>query len=252
MPKNEDFKLKFIFPPKFEYYTPNSPVLEKYLPYGMAVLTAFLREKNYYVEQEDFAVKFNYHYSQPLLFALKIVKNILSSRYRNYGALGEFIKSRKIEDSLVSSIDKMLDSSLAGRFNVIGFSVFSVHQFLFALMLSQRLKQKTNTITILGGSFISLFSQLFYSDVFNFVDYIIVDDGRVPILRLIDYLQGKTVLSSVPNLVYKNNGKIIINPKEYYPLEDVPMPDFEGLPIELYTMPQYENTVTLPLSLIHI
>jgi len=63
---NKNFKIKLIFPCRFEELNNLSIVFSaKNLPYGMCILTAFLRKQNVYVEQEDLSIKFNsYNFHQ--------------------------------------------------------------------------------------------------------------------------------------------------------------------------------------------
>jgi radical SAM superfamily enzyme YgiQ (UPF0313 family) len=231
MYKDTDFKLKLIFPCEFEGKTDNAyhGFSVNYLPYGMGILTAFLRKHNYYVEQEDLSVKFNrYNALLPLIF-----KNIDLNKLRNEEETSKFFKSGDIKGNLSLLIDKILDSSPIEGFDVIGFSISSYLSFILALLLSKRLKQRTNAPIVFGGAFICLYGH-FYPKAFEFIDYIIIGDGRVPLLKLIDYLKKSISISDVPNLSYRNNGKLTVNQRQHYPIEDIPMPDFDGLPMELY------------------
>jgi len=182
----------------------------------MSVLTAFLRQNNYYVEQQDLN-------ENPHLFKDRIPKEEISS----------VLKTGNFRCKAGIFIDRPLDTVSLDRFNLIGFSIMGFSAFLFALLLSRRIKQNTNIPIVFGGPFISLFYTL-YPEAFNFVDYMIVGDGRIPLLRLIDYLNKEITISEVPNLIYKDGGKLITTKVEHYPIEDIPMPDFNGLPFKLY------------------
>ena len=226
---NNDFKLKLIFSCRFEpnYTYSHSLTHYLYLPYGMGILTAFLRQHNYYVEQEDFSVRFNRRFKN-----MDLYYNI----DRNEQEMLRFLRSGEAEDKLYLFIDKLLDSTSIEEFDAIGFSIFSSLHFIFALMLSKRIKQRTDTPIVFGGPFITLYGQL-YPDILSFIDYMIVGDGRVPLLKLIEYLKKKITISEVPNLIYRDNGKLIVNPRQHYSIEDIPMPDFSGLPLKLYKNP---------------
>ncbi|MBU0548691.1 MAG: radical SAM protein [Candidatus Omnitrophica bacterium] len=72
----------------------------------------------------------------------------------------------------------------------------------------------------------------------------------MPLLRLIDHLKGNDAISRIPNLVYRReDNKIIENPREDYPIEDIPLPDFDGLPLEAYRIKQDTNNLVLPYQI---
>lgn len=230
MYKNKDFRFKLILPCKIEYYKPYVYTSINCLPYGMGIITAFLRKHGYYVEQEDLSVRFN-HYN--FAFFPFIFKNIDFDIIINRDEIHMFLKTGERRGKLSLFIDKILDSISIQGFDAIGFSIFSIFHFIFALAFSKRIKQITNTPIIFGGPFIRLYGQL-YTHVFNYVDYMIVGDGGVPLLRLIEYMHNQIAISEVPNLIYRDNGKLIVNPRQHYPIEDIPMPDFDALSMKLY------------------
>lgn len=242
MHKNNNFKLKLIFPCEFEVYNPYVYSLHSCLPYGMGILTAFLRQHNYYVEQEDLSIRFNRNNS---IFPLGF-NSIDLELDSNRNEIDRFFESGDIEGKLSLSVDKVFASISTGGFNVIGFSIFSIFHFIFALMLSKKIKQFTNTPIVFGGAFINIYGHL-YPKTFNFIDYMIVgDDGMVPFLKLIDYLKNKISISEVPNLIYRDNGKLVINPRQHYSIEDIPIPDYDGLPIHLYSGTRKKEDVFQP------
>ena len=63
------------------------------------------------------------------------------------------------------------------------------------------------------------------------IDAVVVGDGERAMNELVKTLEGNADFSSVPNLVYRRNGKIVINPREEAPLRHLPMPrrDVGGL-----------------------
>ncbi len=231
--KAEDFKIKLVLPCNFEYYHPYAYIPMEYLPYGMGVLTAFLKEHKFYVAQEDLSFKFSKKDDASSSSVFKIAKVTLLNKLQDHKVMHRFIRSGKIDRKLASFIDGILDYSSMKEFNIIGFSIFSFHQLPLALMFARRIKQRTNATIIFGGAHINRCGHLLPSFIFNFVDYIILGDGRMPLLKLINYLQGEATISQVPNLMYRDNGRLVTSPREYYPLEDIPMPDFDGLPVRL-------------------
>jgi radical SAM superfamily enzyme YgiQ (UPF0313 family) len=80
--------------------------------------------------------------------------------------------------------------------------------------------------------------------IFSLFDSAVVFDGEIPLLRLVETLAGDGDLSQVPNLIYKDKGTIRVTArKEPEKISDLPLPDFDGLPLDRYLAPQ----LVLPL-----
>ena len=220
---NSNFRIKLIFPGKFEvrkqYFNSSSLIP----PYGMGILANFLRKRNYHVEQEDLSARIH-HEASPCLSEKGPDLDILN----NIDTIKQLLLNGSVDNELDSFIKKILASFSVEGFHLIGFSVISSLHFMLTLHIAKRLKQKTDVPIVFGGPFITLYSHL-YPEIFDFADYAIIGEGMIPLLRLIEHYQGKAHISEVPNLAYRAGGGIITNPRQYYPIEDVPVPDFEGL-----------------------
>jgi radical SAM superfamily enzyme YgiQ (UPF0313 family) len=198
----------------------------------MSSLASFLRHYGHYVEQEDFNMRMNLHNNG----------NADIGRFKIEEAL-QILKTGNFKCRLGFFVDRLVDSlSLGTKFKLIGFSNLASDGFYFSLLLARRIKQKTNTPLVFGGSFITLFGHL-YPGILDYVDYMITGDGGEPLLKLIAYLNNEIPVSEVPNLIYKENAQLKINPKKCYPLEGVFPPDYTGLPVDLYRVPQYGNNM---------
>lgn len=230
----KNFKIKLIFPCRFEdNNNPYSVSYLKYLPYGMGILTAFLRKHNYYVEQEDLSIRFNSYDFHHKRLNNKVL-DLDIEKYKN--EINIFLEHGRIENKLKSLIVTISNLISIQNFDLIGFSIFSELHFFFALMLSKHIKQSNNAPIVFGGPYINLYGQFLSNsfNIFNSIDYLVIGDGRTPLLRLIDYLSRDIRISEVPNLIYKAKEKIISNSKERYSLEDIPIPDFNGLDLMQY------------------
>jgi radical SAM superfamily enzyme YgiQ (UPF0313 family) len=71
------------------------------------------------------------------------------------------------------------------------------------------------------------------------VDSLVLDDGEVPLVRLLDEISGQTQdLSRVPGLVYSRDDRVFRNPTELpLDLENLPPPDFSRMDFEKYLLP---------------
>ena len=251
MQVNKDFRIKLIVSPWFEDYEDFFSLPAPFLPYGIGVVTAYLRNNGCYVEQEDLAIKFN-HYKYDCYSFAKHKLNLNIDKYKRYIHDYMYASSRDFhveqELKLDLLIQKVLDSTVIDNFNLIGFSVSDLFQFIFTILLSKKIKERANIPIVLGGCFITLYGQL-YSSVFKFIDYMIIGDGQVPLLKLIAHLEGRSSISDIPNLVFNYKGKIMGNPFEFFSIEDMPVPDFDGLPVGLYKTSGFGKDISLPYQI---
>ena len=99
------------------------------------------------------------------------------------------------------------------------------------------LKKKLNVPVLLGGAQVSAAPELMLDH--PAVDWVIRGEGEKPLVELLRaILQGRG-LSGLPNLGFKNGGRLILNPLEKnYPLEEIPIPDLSDLPPDYYLYDQ--------------
>lgn len=165
---------------------------------------------------------------------------IINERYfyfiRNYRRLNDFLDESKniFYDFYETKIPEIIKKNP----DYIGISIAAQSQMLPGLTLARLLKQKTNAHINIGGSYFSRIKESFKDkpEFFeNFIDSIIYEEGEIPVLKLIEYLEGKIKIEEVPNLVYSKDKTVQINEKvKEMPLNDIPIPDFSGLPMDLY------------------
>src|SRR5690606_16826112 len=85
--------------------------------------------------------------------------------------------------------------------------------------------------------------------LFSLIDSAVIFDGEVPLLRLAETLGGafnsQDSLEHIPNLIYRQqDGKIrVTQRKEPEKIQNLPLPDFDGLPLDRYLAPH----LVLPL-----
>jgi radical SAM superfamily enzyme YgiQ (UPF0313 family) len=139
--------------------------------------------------------------------------------------------------------EHLLDSILDTRPEVVGISITSTSQLLPGLTLARLIKGARPDVhlTIGGSIFTKLIDNLLLGvDVFfSFVDSFVVFEGEHALLELANQLSGGKDLGKVPNLIYKKDGRVIIN--EPFHIEEVsqlPTPDYNGLPFGLYHSPR--------------
>ncbi|MFQ5443333.1 MAG: B12-binding domain-containing radical SAM protein [Nitrospinales bacterium] len=135
-----------------------------------------------------------------------------------------------------------LPSILKEDIDIFGISITSVEQIVSGLTLAHLVKKhrKDIHITVGGSVFTKLVDVLEKgSPLFQFVDSFIVHEGETPLLRLVEEYRGNRDLSKVPNLIHEVNGKVQVNrPFAKEKLNELPTPDFDGMPFDLYLSPE--------------
>lgn len=244
---NEYFKIKLINPCRFEkddlYSDPPSSHHHQ-LPYGMGILTSYLKKQGAYVEQDDLSVKFNTtrKWSKEINPTDLHINNHLLEEIRG------FSKTSELSPRLERLLCGILNSTSIKGFDIIGFSIFTFWHFLFALLLSHKIKEFTNTPIVFGGPFITLQGQL-RPDAFKFIDFMITGEGEMPLMQLGLTLIQKTSFERIPGLIYKHNGSLTVIPRDKYPIEEMPIPDFEGLPLDLYRVKDCYKSLYIPYQI---
>lgn len=107
-----------------------------------------------------------------------------------------------------------------------------------AFRIAQTIKARWPAIrTVLGGGFVNTeLRELKEARVFDYFDFITLDDGEKPLLALLEHLQGKRSVSRLVRTFVRENGEVrYINMMEAdIPFEEVGTPTWDGLPIDRY------------------
>jgi radical SAM superfamily enzyme YgiQ (UPF0313 family) len=145
-----------------------------------------------------------------------------------------------------------LESLLAEKPDIVGISVTVYEQIIPAFTLAALIKEKQPEIHVtIGGNIFSgdlaILSR--EKDFFNLIDTIIIREGEIPLLRLIDAIEGAKDLSSVPHLILRERDEVKLNEKrEILKINALPTPDFEGFPLKLYQSPRSRLVYPLQTS----
>jgi radical SAM superfamily enzyme YgiQ (UPF0313 family) len=125
--------------------------------------------------------------------------------------------------------------------DVVGISLTSADQVSAGFTLAALIKEAgLKTHVVLGGKMITCWrDQLPRAEaLWEYVDSAITWDGEVALLRLVQALDSGADLAGVPNLMYADKGQVRVNPAaEPPPVDTLPIPDFDGLPLDRYLAP---------------
>ncbi len=135
---------------------------------------------------------------------------------------------------------------------VVGLSVSSVNQSIGAFTLGRLIKeQMPGTLVVVGGNTFNRFTGQLLENalLYRWVDGYVVGEGETALLRLAEAMAGDRNLEQVPNLFWRSDwqepaselpapGMIRENPRaEAEDMSALPMPDFEGMPLDRYLSP---------------
>ena len=119
---------------------------------------------------------------------------------------------------------------------LVGFTVPFPGNLYAALRCGKYVKANYPDIKIvLGGGYINTELRILSdSSIFKYTDFIALDDGELPILRLTEYLQdGRTPL--LRTLICDNGEVRFLNNKsDSVALKDLPAPDYTGIEVDKY------------------
>jgi anaerobic magnesium-protoporphyrin IX monomethyl ester cyclase len=138
--------------------------------------------------------------------------------------------------------EHLLEKVNCNDYGLVGISIIHIGQVIAGLTLARLLRKKFEHLHIvIGGSVFNRHADLLDNKQALFEDFFhsaIVSEGEKPLEELVSHLKEGKPLTTVPNLIYMEEQKVIHNPKaEALPYEHLVCPTFDQLPLEKYLMP---------------
>ncbi|MFB0562711.1 MAG: radical SAM protein [Candidatus Lokiarchaeia archaeon] len=100
----------------------------------------------------------------------------------------------------------------AYKADFVGLKLWSGDGFAGSIAIAEKLKQDSPKLPVFaGGPHVDSFKENIF-DVCDIFDALVYGEGEETITMLADYVSGKRRLQDIPNLIYKNNGRIISTP----------------------------------------
>nr|WP_213019483.1 radical SAM protein [Hymenobacter sp. BT559] len=123
--------------------------------------------------------------------------------------------------------------------DIVGFTVPFPGNLYAALRLAQRLKQvRPQAVTVMGGGYPNTeLRGLKEPRFFDYIDYLTLDDGEGPWLRLFEYLQGQLPQAELQRTFLRNEAgevEYLNHPHPDIPHPEVGTPDYSDLPLTDY------------------
>ncbi len=165
---------------------------------------------------ESFSSKIFIEKKKPSIFdlvKLKIISSILEKNKKNY--------IEKLKNFVYENVEKE-------KADFVGFKLWAGDGFEWSLEIGRYLKKKKPELKIFGGGpQVDTFEHWIF-EVGDFFDALCYGEGEKTIIELSKFVQKKKKLSEIPNLIYRENGKIVKTEREYIEnLNDLPIPVYE-------------------------
>jgi radical SAM superfamily enzyme YgiQ (UPF0313 family) len=156
----------------------------------------------------------------------------------SFNGLEEFLQydPTLIESEMILLLDDQLKKS---RPSLVCFSIPFPGNLFAALRCSLYIKNNYPKIKIaFGGGYCNTeLRKLEDARVFKYVDFISLDDGEGPLLRLTEFLSGDIDVSKLERTYILENGRVVYKnslPNTIFHHKNLPAPSYIGLPLHKY------------------
>lgn len=141
-----------------------------------------------------------------------------------------------VETTLHSLVSKHLKEE---KPDVLGITIPFPGNMLGALQIAKACREYSpNTKIILGGGYVNTeLRSLKDPRIFEFVDFIMLDDGEQPLLTLYKHLDGKLDKENLHRTYYLQDGAVVFQQQPQVadiPHRDIGTPIYDGLPLDSY------------------
>jgi radical SAM superfamily enzyme YgiQ (UPF0313 family) len=130
---------------------------------------------------------------------------------------------------------------------IYGISISAINQVVPAFSLAHQLKSSfPESHIVIGGSWCTQIHKKLGPKLhlFPYIDSMVIFEGEEPLVQLCQAIKDKTTFKTIPNLFYKENGKVIKSNEEcFIDLNSLKEPDFDGLPLN-----KYDDPLSIPLQ----
>lgn len=124
------------------------------------------------------------------------------------------------------------------KFDMVGVSVIAgYYQYRKILKISKAInKSRNRPYYVIGGHGPTPEPEYFLKK--TKADAVVMGEGEITVIELIEAMSGKRLFSSVNGIAYRENGKVAINPRRglIMDLNSIPMPAYDLFPIEYYRL----------------
>ena len=156
----------------------------------------------------------------------------------SFDQLDEFLSYQPtiIEEKMLDILVEQIESEAP---NLVCFTIPFPGNLFAALRCAQFIKQLFPDVHVaFGGGYCNTeLRSLTDSRIFEFVDFISLDDGEGPLLKMVNYLDGYISIDDLERTFVLEQGKVVYKnkiPNIIYHHKNLPAPDYSGLPFDKY------------------
>ena len=171
-------------------------------------------------------------------FAFTRYAEQIATAASSFNQLEEFLyyEPTLIEDKM---LDLLLDRVKKEAPDLVCFTIPFPGNLFAALRCSQFIKQFHPEVKIaFGGGYCNTeLRSLEDPRIFEFIDFISLDDGEGPLLKIADFVAGKSSVDDLERTFILENRKVVYRdkiPNTIFHHKQLPAPDYTGLPFEKY------------------
>lgn len=171
-------------------------------------------------------------------FAFTKYAEQIGSSASSFDQLEEFLSYQPtlIEDEMMNLLEDQIK-----KYNprLVGFTIPFPGNLFAALRCAQFIKQFYPHIKVaFGGGYCNTeLRSLEDPRIFEIVDFISLDDGEGPLLKMIHYMQGNATIDELERTFVLENDEVVYKnllPNTIYHHQSLPAPNYQGLPFEKY------------------
>lgn len=156
----------------------------------------------------------------------------------SFDQIAEFLNYQPtlVEDKMLAILEEQIKTHAP---NLVCFSIPFPGNLFAALRCSQFIKQVYPNIRIaFGGGYCNTeLRSLQDPRIFEFIDFISLDDGEGPLLKLVHFLTGKVDITKLERTFVLEKNQVVFKnkiPNTIFHHKDLPAPDYSGLPYDKY------------------
>jgi hypothetical protein len=171
-------------------------------------------------------------------FAFTKYAEQIATSASSFDQLDEFLRYQPtlIEDEMLNILEEQIETHAP---NLIGFTIPFPGNLFAALRCAQFIKQFYPDIHVaFGGGYCNTeLRSLEDQRIFEIVDFISLDDGEGPLLKMLEYLEGKVGIDELERTYVLEDEKVVFKnklPNTIHHHQDLPAPNYLGLPYDKY------------------
>jgi len=120
--------------------------------------------------------------------------------------------------------------------DIVGISGPFTSQVDNALKVSEIVKKvNSNILTVVGGPHVSTVPEAFLKEA-TAVDIVVIGEGEYALLEIVEFFEGKKILSNILGIAYRQEGCVIVNDRRPFleNLDELPYPAYHLINMEYY------------------